>query len=334
VLNIGGLTRYATYFSASSTAIKFRLILDAADVLLDLDGISVNTAVDMNAGSSIRDVATNDFTAAFPFSEKDYVYFTNTMARYHILDSDYNTAACAAGSCITSVTDITGNGYTLTPTTSPGPAQLSGFGTNSTNYMQFNNVTSLKFPNIAPNPLTAFSAFNIKYAIFVMKNVPDASTTPTLSSHLLLNRFDQTGTSYHWGGPPYGAHSHGDSIQYTSGYHPYYTYAWMSLIKFTSDDNDKSILMYPTQKIKIDAAAMTLNYTSSETGPTLWTPGANNIFIHEFSSQLSAWPGTAIGGATFKGQIAEMIFITGGTNITETNLNRIRDQLNAIHGAY
>ena len=108
----------------------------------------------------------------------------------------------------------------------------------------------------------------------------------------------------------------------------------MSLIKFTSDDNDKSIVMYPTQKIKVDGAALTPIYTSSETGPTLWTPSGNNIFIHEFSTQLSCWPGTTIGGSSFNGQIAEAIFFTGTANLSEANLDRIRDQLNTIHGAY
>lgn len=302
VLDIGGATRYAdfdlaaTIANGSATSKRFRCILDAGDVLLDLNGIDVDTSIDMNGGS-IRDAANNDFVATFSFSEKDYVYYDSTVARYHVSEADYTTAACGAYDCITGVTDITGNGNNLT-TSAVGPKLLTGndgFGTNLTNVMQFNNSSTLNL---------ASWYFYAKYVIFVMKTVNDASITATTSNHILLNR----------------------AISWTPTYAP--------TVTFASTSSVKSINMSPTQKMKINNAAFPVAYTATVSGPTLWAADTPYIMAFELSSEPYFLFQTLIGGGSFKGQIAEIIFLGGAPAINEAKIDTMVGHLNAIHGAY
>ena len=329
-LDIGGTARVAPYFSGTgSNVLKFRIILDAAYVLLDLDGISVNTAIDMNGGS-IRDIAPNDYTATFVFPEKDYVYFANTIGRYHVRDNDYTTSnAGCTGQCVVTIKDITGNGNDLAPST-VGPVVTSSIEFNSINYMQFNLSSYLRFKNLTP----------VRYAIFVMKNVSGGTVSVGLgtSSHNLLTRNDY---SYAWnwhshpGGPAFTPHIHNDPTIYSAYGHYYSTYSTVNSIQFASSAAAKTINMSISQKVKIDGAVFNpVAYATTVTSPTLWTIGGNNIYIHELSAASNYYPGSKIGGATFNGQIAEIIFISGAAVITEANLERIRDQLNTIYDVY
>lgn len=319
-LTIGGATRYATYFPATSTttSLRFRFIVDFSDVLLDLDGIDVATSIDMNGGS-IKDTHTNDFTATFAFSEKDYVYYTGTMARYHISGSDYtaSTASCPGGGlCVTGLTDIASGTYPLT-TSSPGPkivSGLSGFGTNLTSSMKFNSVSSLILPYMT----------NVKYVIFVFKTVPNPSITATVSSHTLLNRRYYTG-SYAWQPYPY--------------WKPLYGYD--PTIKLTSTSSAKSILMNPTQKMKINTGTFPVAATATETGAALWVANTPYVMAFELSSAVTfdsdVWNNlrSIIGGSSFDGEIAEMIFLSATPALVEaTHIDTMINQLNTIHGAY
>jgi hypothetical protein len=114
----------------------------------------------------------------------------------------------------------------------------------------------------------------------------------------------------------------------------YNNYGTTNAIQFTSNASVKTINMSPTQKLKIDAAGLPPGYVSSESGPALWTPSDTTILIHEFSNPTTFENWSAIGGTNFNGHIAEAIFFTNTTVIPEAKLDEIRDQLNAIHGAY
>lgn len=307
-LTIGGVTKYADYFAATSTPlvspfkVKFRLILDAGSVLLDLDGIDVNTSIDMNGGS-IKDLAGNDFTATFAFSEKDYVHYDATIARYHLSNSDYTASATSCGGvdfCITSVKDISGNGKHLTAGTTPGPKFISGtgsYGANLTNVMQFNASSSLSMPALT----------SVKYVIFVMKTVNNASITAATSTHTLLNR------------------------RYYAGW----SWQFDPTIKFTSTSSTKSIIMNPTQKMKKNNGVFPVTATATETGPALWAANTNYIFGFELSAATNFSIESIIGGGQFNGQIAEIIFLGTTPAITEAgHIDTMISQLNAIHGAY
>ena len=303
-LDIGGATRYANFDLAatttygSTTSKRFRLTLDAGDVLLDLDGIGVSTSIDMNGGN-IEDVNGNDFVATFVFPEKDYVYYNATVARYHVSEADYatSTAGCGVDQCITSLTDITGNGNNLTSTA--GPKVLSGvngFGTNLTNVMKFDNNSSLLMP---------FWMY-AKYIIFVMRTVTDASTLAGTSTHTLLKR---------------------DPIWVTA-------YPEVS-IKFTSTNVSKSILMNPSQKMKINDDPFPAAPTTVETGAALWAANSTYIIGFELSAATWIFPNSILGGVSFNGQVAEIIFLSDSPAITEVgHFDKIIDQLNTIHGAY
>ncbi len=307
-LNIGGATRYAVFDLAATnaggsptTSKRFRCILDAGDVLLDLDGIDVSTTF---SNGSIEDVSGNPLTATFATSEKDFVYYDATLSRYNVYGSDYSTSTLlcpGSGNCVTGVTDITGNGYNLTAS-APGPKVIaSGFGSQNTPYMQFDGISSLKMPNwIYPT-----------YVIFVMKTVPDASITGTSSYHTLMSRHTVWNST--------------DTYS-SSNYSP--------AVRFASTSSIKTVLMNPSQKMKINDGAFPGTYTSSLASAGLWTANTTYIFSFQLSAATIFTYNTIFGGPTFKGQIAEIIFLSGSPALTEAKVDVIVDQLNTIHGAY
>ncbi len=308
-LNIGGATRYAVFNLAATTAggspatsKRFRCILDAGDVLLDLDGIDVSTTF---TNGSIEDVNGNPLTATFATSEKDYVYYDATLSRYHVSGSDYSTSTLlcpGSGNCVTGVTDITGNGYNLTTATSPGPQVMpAGFGSKNTPYMQFDGISSLKMPRwIYPT-----------YVIFVMKTVTDASITDATTYHTLMSRHTVWNST---------------DTYYSSNYSP--------AVRFASTSSIKTVLMNPSQKMKINDGAFPGTYTSSLASAGLWTANTTYIFSFQLSAATYFTYNTIFGGPTFKGQIAEIIFLSGSPALTEAKVDVIVDQLNTIHGAY
>lgn len=323
-LDIGGVTKYANYFSGdNSNILTFRYTIDAGDVLLDLDGISVNPTLDQSLGT-IQDAAGNIFAGAVPFYETDYVYYTSTLARYHVKGSDYDAASCGGVDlCVTKLDDITGNGLDLYPAAGNfGPKIANNFGTNLTDALNFNTTTASLLRNTA-------ILSSVKYVIFVMKTVPNPSTTTTVSNHTFLSRRYLSGGS-HW------------SSTNTGGCTYYYTGTWLcpnysisQTIKFTADSSTKSILMNPTQKFKMNGGTFSPSHVSSESAPTLWVASTNYIMAFELSAVAGFDAGSFIGGSEFKGQVAEIIFLSGTPAITETgHIDKIRDQLNTIHGVY
>jgi hypothetical protein len=147
---------------------------------------------------------------------------------------------------------------------------------------------------------------SVKTVIFVMKTVTDASDTYTLSEHLLLKRKTYSSTQ--------------------------------EAIKFTSVNTDagmrKSILMEPNQKIKFNDGNYPGSHVATRTSETLWLNNTHYILSFEFSSAITFYDGTIIGGPSFNGQIAEIIFLANSSAITESDIDRIHTQLNAIHGVY
>lgn len=297
IMDIGGQARYATYHSGSgSNSLQFRVTLDSGDALLDLDGISINTSIDLNGGS-IRDISLNPLSGAIPFSEKDYVYYNGIVSRYHLEGNDYSSTSCGVNQCLTQVNDISGyNNHLVRVNTSlSGPVVAYGFGTNSTGYMQFNNSVALKTQN----------NISVKRIIFAMKTVSNASTTATTSSHIFMSR---------------------RSSPISSSTTPAITYKSNSTYKY--------IDMAPAQRYKINDGFFSAGHLSTDYSPSLWLANTIYIFTHESSSAAIYYNGSIVGSSSFNGQIAEMILINDASSLTETHLNNIREQLNAIHGVY
>jgi hypothetical protein len=304
IIDIGGLSRTATYYSGdNSTTLSFRFQMDANDVLLDLDGITVNPTLNL-AGGNIRDVAGNAFgNPGMPFFyEKDYVYFASFTGRYHVADSDYVTTTCGVDQCLTQIRDISGSNNHFNKTGTGQLKVLSGFGTNSTKSLQFiNNTTGLFHGN----------AIRIKYALFVMKTMPSVSVSTSSIHKLMRKRY--TNSSF---------------TQFIDSF------------KFQSTSTNKVIAMGPSAKLKINAGNFSPAYTTSESAPTLWIPDSNYIMAFEVSDPTpSGWSPswTYLGDVGFNGQIAEVIFLSDQPTtpaMTEAQINRIRDQLNGIHGVY
>lgn len=300
IMTIGGLTRYANYHSGTGTStLTFRFTMDTGETLLDLDGISINTTIDMNGGT-IRDASLNSLTTAIPFSDRDYVHYSAIVARYHIYGNDYASSSCGMNFCATNVYDISGSGNHMVPTTSSGPVVTTGFGTNSTGYMQFNNLTAMR----------TLGSVNVKRTLLAMKTVPNPSNSGTTSTHIVLNRRYQVFT---W---------------------PSYSYYYDQSIRHASNSSTKSILMSPAQRLKINNGSFSAGYVSSESTPGLWAADTSFIYTHDYASMVNYYVGSEIGSSSFNGQIAEVIMLNDSTAITDSHLDNIRDQLNAIHGVY
>lgn len=293
-LDIGGVLRNAAYSGGSTTKVlTFDLTLDPAELLLDLDGINVTTAIDLNGGS-ITDTAGNPFLGLFPFSEKDYVYYTNMVARYHLDGANYSSAICnSSDQCVTGIKDITGNNNDLVPVGTGPVVSLRSVGT-QTSTMQFNNLTSLR---------TA-QDMSVQYAVFVLKTVNNASITNTISTHALLTRKASAGPD-----------------------------VFTPAIRYTSDTGNKSILMDPTQSVQINNNGFS-GFTAVVSTPTLWAADTEYIVSHIYSAPTIYLSGSSIAGTTFNGQIAEIIFLSGTPAQADAQINRIQLQLNTIHGVY
>jgi hypothetical protein len=241
------------------------------------------------------------------FYEKDYVYFASFTGRYHVADSDYVTTTCGVDQCLTQIKDISGNNNHFNKTGTGQLKVLSGFGTNSTKSLQFiYNTTGLLNTN----------AIRIKYALFVMQTMP-ASSLSTSPNHMLMHK------------------------RYTSsGFQTF-----RDNVKLQSTSTNKVVAMNPTAKLKINAGNFSPAYTTSESAPTLWVPNSNYIMAFEVSapnigvySPSDTYLGiNRLGNVGFDGQIAEVIFLSDQPTtpaMSEAQINRIRDQLNGIHGVY
>jgi hypothetical protein len=265
--------------------------------LVDLDGIKIDTSI-LNP-NFIEDQYHNTFVGAVVgYQDTDYIYYSNTLARFHIAAADYQTSTCSNGVdyCITSVKDISGSSNFLVPTTGvDGPQISSTFGIlpNFHQAMQFNNQSILKVLN---------HLVNVKYIIIVMKTVSDASTLPPLSNHNLLTRKD--------------------------------TSTYSRAIEMTSDATTRAVLMNPAARIKKNSGTYSNPTASFSSGLTYWAPSTQYIFALDLSSPSTFYSGSFFGGVDFNGQIAEIIFLSNSSTLTDSQLNNMVDQLNAINNAY
>lgn len=163
-LDIGGVIQYANYYESTSTFTekKFRYMISTSNTLLDLNGISLDSAIDLNSGS-ITDLAGNPLSSlAINYTEVDYVYFNNMVSRYHVKSGSY----MGSTPNISTLNDVTGNGNDLTQTVSGNQPSFStsGFGTKSTGRLTFTTNSFLE----------TTTDFTITHAFFALK-----TPTPT-----------------------------------------------------------------------------------------------------------------------------------------------------------
>jgi hypothetical protein len=148
---------------------------------------------------------------------------------------------------------------------------------------------------------------NVRYVLVVMKQVSNTSITSATYDHLLFNqRF----------------------------YHGLNIYSQLAAIKFSATSSTKTINMNGAKKYKINGGALGPSYVTSDTSATLWLPNTNYIYGFELAAQSLFQDQSYFGGNSFNGQIADIILLQNATTMNEAQLDRIRDQLNTIHGAY
>ncbi len=307
---IGNIIRYATYYEPdpSTTIKKFRYTVDSGNIVLDLDGIELNSSIDLDGGS-ITDLAGNPLSSlAINYTETDYVYFNNMVSRHHVKTGAYTVS----GSNVVRLNDMTGNGNYLEQTiSSERPTfSTSGFGTNSTGYATFS----------AGKGLRTTTSFGVRYAFFAAK------TTPTIAA----------------GTQEYGLISQAEDVYYMdpdTGA-PMNEIIWNDTLRLGATSTTKSVLFNLNGQVKFNNGAFNNTLQSTISDPALWAANTNYVMVFKFQTLLGLEVNSIIGATgdefsivdSFEGDVAEMIFVNGTLNDTQINL--IRDQLNEIHGIY
>ncbi len=319
-LDIEGNIRYALYASGTGTnTLRFNYTVDAANALLDLNGVNTDTSMDLTTGT-ITDLAGNAYTGSFSFSEIDYIHYTGMVGRYHITSQDISTSACHSGLlCATQVRDLAGSNHlNYNGGTTIGPiVHSSGFGTGNTGYLEFEQRTT-SWEN---NSLKFSQSKTIKYVFIVVKTPTNPSNTAgVMKDFLLLRRYDYTTSNER---SPFLFSSSG-----TSGAQNRYLFY------------DYQTSPYKGGKSRWNANPWDTTYASMKN--FVWMENSTAIYSYDYENpQIYYSNSSKIGGyknasntGGFNGQLAEFIYMTTDTDIDATKLDQIVNQLNGIHGAY
>jgi hypothetical protein len=302
LITVGGLTDtlLSNPLGSGTDTLIYSYAVPASNTVLDLDGVYVSPTLSYHPflPGLIRDDYGNAFAnaPAPPFSEIDYVYYSNTIARYNASSPNYFiNALSTCPTCVTQVNDISGNSNHLVPAAGAfGPQHKPGsFALGTSPYLKFNNSSKL----------TTTTNMTIRYVVFVMRSVSDASTYTAVSNHRLLQRYSSA--------------------------------VFTPAIDFISNSAAKSILLNPPQKVKINAATnFALSWEASVSSADLWLDNTPYIMIFELDAAAIFDIGSYFGGVDFNGQIAEIILLDGAVSLTEPKLDIMRDQLKTLHNVY
>ncbi|MEK7801384.1 MAG: arabinofuranosidase catalytic domain-containing protein [Pseudomonadota bacterium] len=134
-MDIGGVTRYATYASGSGTSVlNFSYTVQAGD--FDADGISVSSPLDLNGGS-ITDIGGNATTLTFIPPVTSGIKVQAYSAAFTTIPVD-DTNKTAAGFNIAGAPN--GSTYNYTITSSGGGGSITGSGTISADPQVFTGI--------------------------------------------------------------------------------------------------------------------------------------------------------------------------------------------------
>jgi hypothetical protein len=237
-------------------------------------------------------------------------------ARYHVKSGDY----ISASGKISEWKDITGKGNDLKQNTSTYQPTLSttGFGTNSTGYVNFSSNSYLEVQKY----------ISIHYAFFALRTPQEITGSQTFG--LITNIHDQSTPD------PYDPNAWEEDITY---------YGTLNL-ESNSTTGYKALTFSPIAKYKINSDIFNFNYDNTFFSSTLWSFNQNYLMMFEYQFPTTVFgtpnkPKTSIIGAyddggaavsSFRGRISEIIFASG--TLSKTQMDLIRDQLNDIHGIY
>jgi hypothetical protein len=196
------------------------------------------------------------------------------------------------------VKDISGNAKHITAASSPGPVLGNGFGGQLTNYAQFNNQSYLNLPSLSA----------IRYMFVVMKHVTNPSPYLSLSTHTLLSATNTTTAP---------------------------------LLSFQSNYNTKTTISAYNMKLRQNGGTIS-PLVSTSWATSVSTPSwvGNGSYIYQFWLQsgytysLTSSSLPRLGNTNFNGQIAEVIFMSSASSLTQAQIDEVTTQLNTIHGAY
>lgn len=176
-ITIGTTSRFANYISMSDSktaTFRFSVTVDYNDI--DLDGIVVNSPLDLNSGT-ISDLASNamsTFSFTPPSSTTAYVYQPPSAPTIDSITANntsltiYFTAGAANGSTVTNYQYSTNNGgafSVLSPTDAVSPITITGL-TNGTTYQIV---------------IKAISNLGVGLASNMLSSAPTASATVNIS---------------------------------------------------------------------------------------------------------------------------------------------------------
>ena len=163
VININGTNADAQFVAGTgsgsgTSTIRFRYLVPSNNTLLDLNGITVTPTIVLGGGA-LKDGVGHDAPLAFTYTEKDFVHYGNTIARYHVSGTNYTYENCGIISCITGLKDISGNANNASASTPRPQLGVGGFGTNATDFIQFNSSGYFNLPYMT----------NVKYMLIVYR---------------------------------------------------------------------------------------------------------------------------------------------------------------------
>jgi hypothetical protein len=301
-LIVGANIKYANYLSGSGTnVLKFKYNFGTSfSDQIDLDGIVVESPIDANTYGTIK-TTTGTSVLNYPMivNEKDYLYPSSLIARYNFQTSNIKLTACGSEMCIDSsasqpIKDLSGLNNHITSFSGPAPVIKTGYGSKLSDYAQFDNQSLIQLPEI----------YGVKAITIVFKTPSDTEMTLPGKEHVLIK------------GP-----SISDNI--------------ITLRSSVDDDGLNDLAVSESMSLRIEGLAPITaddNFVITK-GPTISTWYGDSDYLFHFSKSyfpINLEAGTILGGTSFNGQIAEILFFNSDpSTLIQTTL---RNQLFNIHG--
>lgn len=166
-LTIDGTTRYASYNSGTgSDTLVFRYQVATKEI--DMDGIQVANSnnIDFNSGS-IRDASSHDSLLDIGSHDLSNLIISYRGMKLWLDLDDASTVTGGCGGNATAISDKSNSGNDLTSSGTAPVYNCTGFGTESTAYLQFNENGYYVIPNLT----------NIQYFFVVTRSQTDEEAT-------------------------------------------------------------------------------------------------------------------------------------------------------------
>ncbi len=303
-LTVGANIKYANYFSGSGTTVlKFKYDFGTTFTdQIDLDGITVHSPIQQS--SAFSNIKTNSGVSVLNYplivNGKDYLYPSSLIARYNFQPSNIKVTPCGSEMCLDSsasqpIKDLSGLNNHITTFSGPTPVIKAGFGSMLSDYAQFDNQSLIQLPEI----------YGVKAIMIVLKTPTDTEIIQPGKEHVLLRDPSVSENII----------SLRSSVDYNG-------------------INDLIVSQYMTLKMNGSALLFSDDNLVITRGPSIstWNGDSNYLFHFASTTSINLEAGTVLGGDSFNGQIAEILFFNSNSNPGTAAQTILKNQLDAIHG--